>query len=407
MSATTGSSHPAGAHERRRRASRSSWSRSCSDASCSARRRSSFYESVQEFRVAEDDDGDAHRLRRAARHVERPRRGAHARGRRRVARQGRRPRAAATGSRTDARELGLSRLFCLTFEVGFFAAHGFVDMGDETVDPAGLRRARALARRGCRRVPRPRAGEAEHARQHPHAEAVSERCLSAARTAAAACRGYPAGMSTFKHPVGPQPSKRVLAPPAASSLSACSPSSSSSSSSSCAPARRTATPAPTAGDAGADEHAATSRARASRPAATTADGAAVQAGGRDGRGGHGQGHLCGRRTAAALGRRSRTPGRRRARSTPARRSRCSRSPAAPRSTGSRPTARATRWMRRCCCSRARRSRRRRRSPGTAPGPTRRRVRRTATQVPAAGASYHLETSVAGIKSSETKQFILQ
>ncbi|WP_431218887.1 hypothetical protein [Leifsonia xyli] len=28
------------------------------------------------------------------------------------------------------------------------------------------------------------------------------------------------------------------------------------------------------------------------------------------------------------------------------------------------------------------------------------------QVPAAGASYHLETSVAGIKSSETKQFIL-
>ncbi|MFP3466438.1 hypothetical protein [Leifsonia sp. SIMBA_070] len=29
------------------------------------------------------------------------------------------------------------------------------------------------------------------------------------------------------------------------------------------------------------------------------------------------------------------------------------------------------------------------------------------QVPAAGASYHLETSVSGIKSSETKQFILQ
>jgi amino-acid N-acetyltransferase len=36
----------------------------------------------------------------------------------------------------DARELGLGRLFCLTFEVGFFASHGFSDMGDEIVDPA-------------------------------------------------------------------------------------------------------------------------------------------------------------------------------------------------------------------------------------------------------------------------------
>ncbi|GAA2044664.1 amino-acid N-acetyltransferase [Agromyces tropicus] len=35
----------------------------------------------------------------------------------------------------DARELGLSRLFCLTFEVGFFGRHGFEDMGSETVDP--------------------------------------------------------------------------------------------------------------------------------------------------------------------------------------------------------------------------------------------------------------------------------
>jgi amino-acid N-acetyltransferase len=34
----------------------------------------------------------------------------------------------------DARGLGLSRLFCLTFEVPFFARHGFVDMGEETVD---------------------------------------------------------------------------------------------------------------------------------------------------------------------------------------------------------------------------------------------------------------------------------
>jgi amino-acid N-acetyltransferase len=35
----------------------------------------------------------------------------------------------------DAHELGLSRLFCLTFEVGFFARNGFEDMGAETVDP--------------------------------------------------------------------------------------------------------------------------------------------------------------------------------------------------------------------------------------------------------------------------------
>ncbi|UOE42691.1 amino-acid N-acetyltransferase [Agromyces larvae] len=35
----------------------------------------------------------------------------------------------------DARELGLTRLFCLTFEVAFFGRNGFEDMGDETVDP--------------------------------------------------------------------------------------------------------------------------------------------------------------------------------------------------------------------------------------------------------------------------------
>jgi len=40
-----------------------------------------------------------------------------------------------TALEDDAREYGLSRLFCLTFEVDFFARHGFRDMGDETVDP--------------------------------------------------------------------------------------------------------------------------------------------------------------------------------------------------------------------------------------------------------------------------------
>lgn len=35
----------------------------------------------------------------------------------------------------DARELGLSRLFCLTFEVEFFTAHGFAPIGEQVVDP--------------------------------------------------------------------------------------------------------------------------------------------------------------------------------------------------------------------------------------------------------------------------------
>lgn len=35
----------------------------------------------------------------------------------------------------DARDVGLQRLFCLTFETEFFAAHGFTEMGNETVDP--------------------------------------------------------------------------------------------------------------------------------------------------------------------------------------------------------------------------------------------------------------------------------
>jgi amino-acid N-acetyltransferase len=33
----------------------------------------------------------------------------------------------------DARELGLTRLFCLTFEVGFFGAHGYVEHGEGLV----------------------------------------------------------------------------------------------------------------------------------------------------------------------------------------------------------------------------------------------------------------------------------
>ena len=35
----------------------------------------------------------------------------------------------------DARELGLTRLFCLTFEVAFFTAHGFHEVVDPVVPP--------------------------------------------------------------------------------------------------------------------------------------------------------------------------------------------------------------------------------------------------------------------------------
>ncbi len=35
----------------------------------------------------------------------------------------------------DALELGLSRLFCLTFEVGFFSRHGFEPISESVVDP--------------------------------------------------------------------------------------------------------------------------------------------------------------------------------------------------------------------------------------------------------------------------------
>ncbi|WP_403022672.1 amino-acid N-acetyltransferase [Salinibacterium sp. GXW1014] len=35
----------------------------------------------------------------------------------------------------QARELGLRRLFCLTFEVEFFGRHGFEPMGEQPIDP--------------------------------------------------------------------------------------------------------------------------------------------------------------------------------------------------------------------------------------------------------------------------------
>lgn len=94
-----------------------------------------FYEAVQEFRVAEDDAGqligcgalhvmwsDLGEVRTLAVQEGWLGRGV---GRALLARL-----------EADARELGLSRLFCLTFEVPFFERNGFEDMGEEAVDPA-------------------------------------------------------------------------------------------------------------------------------------------------------------------------------------------------------------------------------------------------------------------------------
>ncbi|MFO7690805.1 MAG: amino-acid N-acetyltransferase [Cryobacterium sp.] len=94
-----------------------------------------FYEAVQEFRVAEDAEGrligvgalhviweDLGEVRTLA--VTRDWLG-----------QGV-GHVLLTRLEADARELGLTRLFCLTFEVPFFSRNGFRDMGAETVDPA-------------------------------------------------------------------------------------------------------------------------------------------------------------------------------------------------------------------------------------------------------------------------------
>lgn len=92
-----------------------------------------LYGAVQEFRIAEDGEGNA--IGCGALHVmwddlaE-----VRTRGRPGVARQG-------VGHHilerleNDARELGLSRLFCLTFEIDFFARHGFHPIGEKVVDP--------------------------------------------------------------------------------------------------------------------------------------------------------------------------------------------------------------------------------------------------------------------------------
>jgi amino-acid N-acetyltransferase len=93
-----------------------------------------FFEAIQEFRVAEDGDGNP--IGCGALHV--------------MWEDLAEVRTLAVASswlhkgvghalieqlETDARELGLSRLFCLTFEVDFFERHGFEPMSDDSIDP--------------------------------------------------------------------------------------------------------------------------------------------------------------------------------------------------------------------------------------------------------------------------------
>lgn len=93
-----------------------------------------FYEAIQEFRVAVDADGtplgcgalhvmweDLAEVRTLAVAQDQLHKGVGG--------------AIISQLEQDARDLGLSRLFCLTFEVDFFGRHGFVPMGEETVDP--------------------------------------------------------------------------------------------------------------------------------------------------------------------------------------------------------------------------------------------------------------------------------
>jgi amino-acid N-acetyltransferase len=62
----------------------------------------------------------------------------------------------------QARALGVSKVFCLTFEVQFFRAHGFTVMEGAPVHPDVLRGDALVVRRRGGRVSRPRAGEAQH-----------------------------------------------------------------------------------------------------------------------------------------------------------------------------------------------------------------------------------------------------
>jgi amino-acid N-acetyltransferase len=93
-----------------------------------------LYESVQEFRVAETPDGTL--VGCGALHVMWEDLGE---VRTLAAAAGWRGRgvghALLTQLEDDARELGLTRLFCLTFEVAFFTGHGYAEHGEGLVSP--------------------------------------------------------------------------------------------------------------------------------------------------------------------------------------------------------------------------------------------------------------------------------
>lgn len=93
-----------------------------------------LYEAVQEFRVAVTDEGEIAGF--GALHVL-----WHDLGEVRSLAVGERWVGQGVGHlmldsiETDARELGLERLFCLTFETGFFERHGYEPIGDQVVEP--------------------------------------------------------------------------------------------------------------------------------------------------------------------------------------------------------------------------------------------------------------------------------
>ena len=99
--------------------------------------RVTLYEAVQQFRVAEAPDGQL--IGCGALHVMWEDLGE---VRTLAAADGWRGRgvghALLEALETDARELGLRRLFCLTFEIGFFAGHGYAEIEEGVVVSADI-----------------------------------------------------------------------------------------------------------------------------------------------------------------------------------------------------------------------------------------------------------------------------
>ncbi len=93
-----------------------------------------LYGSIQQFRIAEGPDGTPIGCGALGGVLGRHRRGAHARPREQWIhkRVGHRMLEALEH---DARELGVARIFCLTFEVDFFAKHGYLEIGESVVSP--------------------------------------------------------------------------------------------------------------------------------------------------------------------------------------------------------------------------------------------------------------------------------